>query len=234
MKLIAHRGASLSCPENSLISLVHAAKLGADAVECDIRLSADHVPLIYHDATLERLTGQPLPLAETSYDQIRKALAAAGKDLVTLTDLLAEPDIHTDILLHLKNDPIPNVVLDQLRPAAGRILCGVSSLDALAQARSFMPDDRILAFVDHWRNVEAFIQKGAGIIRLWEQWLDTMRPADVKAIGPVEVWIMSMQNGSMNGSATSLQHLSDLGADGVLLNDIEMALAWRQVHLQHH
>lgn len=57
MKLIAHRGASLERPENSLESLEYGSELGAFAVECDVRMTADGVYIIFHDDRLERLGG---------------------------------------------------------------------------------------------------------------------------------------------------------------------------------
>ena len=51
MKLIAHRGASLLCRENTLESLLTAVRYGADAVECDLSFrTADGVLL--NDITL--------------------------------------------------------------------------------------------------------------------------------------------------------------------------------------
>ena len=55
-KLIGHRGASSLAPENTLISISTAAKLKAKWVEVDVRLSADKIPIIFHDETLNRTT----------------------------------------------------------------------------------------------------------------------------------------------------------------------------------
>ena len=61
--IIAHRGASGSAPENTLPAFELAARQGADAFELDVRLTADGVPVVLHDATLERTTDQSGPLA---------------------------------------------------------------------------------------------------------------------------------------------------------------------------
>lgn len=78
----------------------------------------------------------------------------------------------------------------------------------------------------------AYAMSGAGILRLWEHWLDRITPADVRAACPgTEVWIMASQpDTGMNGSMTSLDRLSALGADGVLLNDIGLGERWRAGH----
>ncbi len=54
--LIAHRGAPRQAPENTMASFEIAVARGADGIECDLRMSADHVPIIIHDQTLERTT----------------------------------------------------------------------------------------------------------------------------------------------------------------------------------
>ena len=54
---VAHRGlhdANRQVPENSLAAFLLAIEHGF-AIECDIRLSRDGVPMVFHDATLERL-----------------------------------------------------------------------------------------------------------------------------------------------------------------------------------
>lgn len=53
---VAHRGASAYTPENTLAAFEEAIRLGARAIECDVRLSADGVPVIFHDDTLDRTT----------------------------------------------------------------------------------------------------------------------------------------------------------------------------------
>ena len=58
---IAHRGAGKLAPENTLAAFRLGASLGYRAFECDLKLSADGVAFLLHDATLERTTtGQGL------------------------------------------------------------------------------------------------------------------------------------------------------------------------------
>lgn len=52
--IIGHRGASAFAPENTLASFQMAVDAGADGVEFDVRLAKDGVPVVIHDATLER------------------------------------------------------------------------------------------------------------------------------------------------------------------------------------
>ena len=60
---VAHRGDPYRVRENTLPSLRSALDRGADAVEIDVRLTRDGVPVLLHDATLERLWGHDRPLA---------------------------------------------------------------------------------------------------------------------------------------------------------------------------
>jgi glycerophosphoryl diester phosphodiesterase len=54
--VIGHRGARAVRPENTLQSLLFAASLGVDALEFDVHLAKDGVPVVMHDPTLERTT----------------------------------------------------------------------------------------------------------------------------------------------------------------------------------
>jgi glycerophosphoryl diester phosphodiesterase len=56
-RLIAHRGQLRDYPENSLAALAAAVEAGALAIEVDVQMSADCVPLLYHDSTLQRISG---------------------------------------------------------------------------------------------------------------------------------------------------------------------------------
>jgi glycerophosphoryl diester phosphodiesterase len=49
-EIIAHRGASHECPENTLSAFVRAVELGAEGVELDVHLTADLVLVVHHDA----------------------------------------------------------------------------------------------------------------------------------------------------------------------------------------
>src|SRR4051794_39185424 len=55
--IIAHRGASAVAPENTLTAFRNAIDARADGVELDIRMAAEGVPVVIHDATLQRTAG---------------------------------------------------------------------------------------------------------------------------------------------------------------------------------
>jgi len=62
---IAHRGAGRLAPENTLAAFRLGASHGYRMFECDVKLSADGVPFLLHDSTLERTTNGP-PLGGTT------------------------------------------------------------------------------------------------------------------------------------------------------------------------
>ena len=75
--LVAHRGGAAEAPENTLAAVRHALALGADAVEVDVRLTADGVPVCLHDATLERTSNGRGPLARQTAATIGRLDATA-------------------------------------------------------------------------------------------------------------------------------------------------------------
>jgi glycerophosphoryl diester phosphodiesterase len=75
--VIAHRGASGSAPENTLPAFELAVRQGADAIELDVRLSRDGVPVVLHDSTLDRTTDGQGPLVALSLADLHKVDAGA-------------------------------------------------------------------------------------------------------------------------------------------------------------
>ncbi|MCX5375549.1 glycerophosphodiester phosphodiesterase [Streptomyces sp. NBC_00091] len=86
---VGHRGDPYRVRENTLASVRSAFARGADAVEIDVRLTRDGVPVLLHDETLQRLWGHDVrldavtapqlkELAEGGIPTLREALMAAG------------------------------------------------------------------------------------------------------------------------------------------------------------
>ncbi|MGW2518400.1 glycerophosphodiester phosphodiesterase [Streptomyces sp. NPDC001617] len=83
---VAHRGDPYRVRENTIGSLRSALDLGADAVEIDVRLTKDGVPVLLHDETLKRLWGHDRPLRSLSAAEVR-GLTDGG--VPTLVEALA-------------------------------------------------------------------------------------------------------------------------------------------------
>lgn len=73
MSLIyAHRGASAAYPEHTLPAYEEALRLGADGVECDIRLTADGVAVLWHDDTVDRCSNGRGRVSSMTLAQLRE------------------------------------------------------------------------------------------------------------------------------------------------------------------
>ena len=67
----AHRGASEYAPENTMTSFYMGICMGANGIETDVRRTKDGTLVLFHDATLDRVTGQSGELAALTYDELR-------------------------------------------------------------------------------------------------------------------------------------------------------------------
>ncbi|MGW3101868.1 glycerophosphodiester phosphodiesterase [Streptomyces sp. NPDC001100] len=83
---VGHRGDPYRARENTVDSLRSALEQGADAVEFDVRVTRDGVPVLLHDETLRRLWEVDRPLKSLSVDEVR-GLTDGG--VPTLVEALA-------------------------------------------------------------------------------------------------------------------------------------------------
>lgn len=82
--IIGHRGASAVAPENSMAAFVAAIEAGADGIEFDVRLSADGVPVIIHDDTLQRTHGLRRRVVDLTAEALRSVNVPSLRDLFEL------------------------------------------------------------------------------------------------------------------------------------------------------
>jgi glycerophosphoryl diester phosphodiesterase len=76
--LVAHRGGARLAPENTLPAFDLAGRLGADAFELDVHLTADGEVVVFHDDETSRLTGAPGTLEERTLAEVRALDAGFG------------------------------------------------------------------------------------------------------------------------------------------------------------
>ena len=69
--IFAHRGASAHAPENTLAAFELALAQNADAIELDVKLSADGRAVVIHDQTVDRTTGSRGRVPNLSFTQLR-------------------------------------------------------------------------------------------------------------------------------------------------------------------
>ncbi len=106
-KVVSHRGAAASAPENTLAGIRRAAALGARWVEFDAMLTADSRCVLFHDDLLDRTTNGKGPIAEVPYETVRRLDAGswfapefAGEPVPSLEAALAEVlalGLHVDL-----------------------------------------------------------------------------------------------------------------------------------------
>ena len=70
--IIAHRGASVGAPENTLASIKGAVEAGADWVEWDTRVTSDGHLILQHDETLERFIGKKVMVEGLSLEEAQE------------------------------------------------------------------------------------------------------------------------------------------------------------------
>jgi glycerophosphoryl diester phosphodiesterase len=139
--VIAHRGASAARPENTLAAFELAVLLGADAIELDVHLSADGIPVVIHDPTLDRTTDLRGSVSRYTLTELRKVDAGArftvdggltfpfrlqGVQVPTLAEVLAAfPDM--PLLVDLKEPRVQEAVRRVLLDQAATERCVVAS-----------------------------------------------------------------------------------------------------------
>lgn len=112
---IAHRGAGKLAPENTLAAFRLGAAHGYRCFECDVKLSADEVPFLLHDATLERTTSAMGTAGNRRWEELSRLDAGgwhgrsyAGEPLPTL-DAIAAFVRQNGFQLNIEIKPTPGL-----------------------------------------------------------------------------------------------------------------------------
>jgi len=125
---IAHRGFSWIAPENTIASYERALAAGARLFECDVWLSADGVPVVFHDEDLQRVTGVSARVHELPAEELTRLDAGrwkdesfAGEGIPTLSDLLtwtgerSTPSAALGLVIEIKQSGMAAAVLETIR-----------------------------------------------------------------------------------------------------------------------
>lgn len=160
--IIAHRGASVHAPENTMAAFQMAIDYGADGVEFDVQLAKDGVPVVIHDDNLRRTGGRNDRVADLTSKQlaevdvgswfnvkhpklVQEAFANQGvPTLGRVLNLLS--DSHGPIYIELKADessfrPLAAAVCDLIRdsPLLPRMIVKSFRLAAIPEVRCRVP-----------------------------------------------------------------------------------------------
>ena len=147
--VIGHRGNRAYAPENTIVSFAQAVALGADAIEFDVRLSADGIPVVHHDPTLTRTTDGIGEIARTNFVKLKDLDAGAnftrdggktypyrgaGHRIPTLEEVIeAFPSI--PFLIEIKDPLAAPLVREIIEKHKAEWRCLVDSMNDLAVRR---------------------------------------------------------------------------------------------------
>ncbi len=230
MIIIAHRAGDRVYPENSVDAIKHSFQIGADVAEIDVRLSKDGVPIVIHDDNLKRLFSIDKNVNEV--DSTELLSLEYGKQqtscLATLELTLEKSKGNFPILIHIKKKHegiLPTLEIIERSALSLKVILGITSLDALRLVKEKDPNIRTLGFIPSPEDISDFIAAGVEIIRLWDAWITKNRIDLVHSYGK-PVWAMTGDPPNNIGETSSerLLELKNLGIDGVLVNDVELAV----------
>lgn len=120
--IIGHRGASTVAPENTLAAFQLAIDCGADGIEFDVRLSADGVPVVIHDANLKRTALLDSVVSELTVRELQRVdVGAFFKPAYAATEIHPVPTL-TQVFelfqsaggllyLELKGEPVTETLI---------------------------------------------------------------------------------------------------------------------------
>jgi glycerophosphoryl diester phosphodiesterase len=134
-EVVAHRGATAAAPEHTLAAYRQAAAVGADAVECDVRMTRDGVLVCVHDRRITRTSNgrgvvSALHLAELEQFQFgprrRRLSRWADDEIASVTD---EPDLENGLVLTLDR------LLDYITATPGTVRLAIETKHPTRHAR---------------------------------------------------------------------------------------------------
>jgi glycerophosphoryl diester phosphodiesterase len=235
--VVAHRGGAGLAPENTLGACLRAVALGVDAVEVDVRLTADGVPVLLHDATLDRTTSGRGAVAAWMVAEVRgldatatfPARGLAPEPPPTLAETLTVLRGGTESHVELKGDPLVSralvdAVLDVVAQGDTREVLLISfDWDALTLAGTLAPGVRLGALTSAWP-----ARGAAWLVRLRAmgvEWLGvrhgTLTPARVAAAHAaglrVGVWTVN--------ATVAMRRAVALGVDAITTDRPDRLLA---------
>ncbi|MDE0467840.1 MAG: glycerophosphodiester phosphodiesterase family protein [Candidatus Poribacteria bacterium] len=118
---IAHRGASGSAPENTLVAFKKAIEIGVDAVELDLHGTADGEVVVIHDSSFDRTTNLRASVNQATLEMIKRADAGgwfaaefAGEPVPTLEEALECITQETIAVLEIKDPLIAEAVVAKI------------------------------------------------------------------------------------------------------------------------
>ncbi len=225
--VISHRARAGHAPENTLAGIRAALEIGADAVEIDVQASADGVPVLMHDQTLDRTTNGSGDLASLTLEQLQ-ALNAGGEPVPTFAQALEMTRGRALLVAEIKRPGCERALADVIRAAEALADVIVWSflppaLEAMRQAEPRVPGALLIApqSMDNWPSLQDLaLRLDLQAVSVFHLNLDAGIIARARRRGlAVYAWTADTER--------DIQRLLDLGVDGIVTNYPERALALR-------
>ena len=157
--LIAHRGESYDAPENTLGAINLAWEKGAQAIEVDVRLTADNKICVIHDRTTLRTTGKNLVVRKVKMSQLKELDARLwkgekwkGERIPTLAEALSTVPPNGKMIVEIKSS---SKILGKLKQEIGRtglrkdqVKIIAFNLNTASEAKKIIPKHKVLWLVE--------------------------------------------------------------------------------------
>ena len=239
--VVAHRGASSTRPENTIPSFEEAIRLGAGIIEFDVRLSRDGVPVVIHDAAVDRTTDATGLVHELTADELSSlnaGTAAEPTPLPTLAEVLRCVSGRAAIAVEIKNipgepafeptrEPIVEAVHAEIQRQGfeGAVLVVSFNPSSIAASKAVAPDVPTgfltTDLVDPREALEYAASSGHDMLLPGTR---ASIPAGPSFVGEVHAAGLLLGTWTVDDPET-FGMLLDRGLDAVASNDPEMALA---------
>lgn len=223
--VIAHAACAGHAPENTLAGIRTALETGADAIEVDIQASADGVPMLMHDLTVDRTTNGSGDLASLTLKQLQ-ALDAGGEPVPTFAQALELARGRGLLVAEIKRPGCEAALADVIRRADALEDVMVWSfmppaLAAMRHAEPRLPGGLLIAprSISEWPMLrELALRLGLQAVSVFHLDVSADVVARARRSGlTVYAWTADADS--------DIQRLLDLGVDGIVSNYPERALA---------
>jgi len=167
MILVGHRGASAYEPENTLRAFKKALELGANAIEMDVRATADKKIVVIHDSDVDRTTNGRGLVKIFTLEQIKKLDAGKGEKILTLKEALDALKGKCTILVEIKDAGIEKEVVDAVKDVKDVIITSFDK-DIIRNVKFLNPNMQAgLIFREKINNLDGFFRLNKAIKSNW-------------------------------------------------------------------
>lgn len=219
---VAHRGDPYRVRENTIDSLRSALGRGADAVEIDVRLTRDGVPVLLHDDTLQRLWEVGRPLGALSAEEVR-GLTAGG--VPTLAETLAATGdcrVMVDLCGRVERRMVDRVMDVVRQSGAGERVYYCAGPEAMLAVRAADPAAEIALT---WTSLAPPRPALLDVVRpRWLNYRFSLVSRELAARVHRDGYLLSVWTPD---TRRSMSRLLDLGADSITTNRVDVLHALR-------